>query len=212
MAYRQRYLKLRADLTEADRVALSKDIRAHLLSWLATLCAPHERAAVPRGHASAPRERAAASPEPMVALYAATRGEVDVLPMLPSLVNMGCRAAAPRTYVAKKALQFHLVNPSTRWVTGAYGIREPDADAGSEVLAEELCVILVPGVAFTREGGRIGYGGGYYDRFLQYEAPQALRVGVCFGVQVAATLPLEPHDIRMTHLVTEVGVTVCGPA
>jgi 5-formyltetrahydrofolate cyclo-ligase len=60
----------------------------------------------------------------------------------------------------------------------------------------------VPGLGFTRTGARIGYGAGYYDRWLAAH-PRTTRIGVAFECQLVAVLPQEPHDIRMHHVVTE---------
>jgi 5-formyltetrahydrofolate cyclo-ligase len=70
----------------------------------------------------------------------------------------------------------------------------------------EIDVILVPGVAFDRKGGRLGYGGGFYDRLLPL-ASQAVWVGVAFEQQVLAAIPMEPWDFRVGWLVTPAGVT-----
>jgi 5-formyltetrahydrofolate cyclo-ligase len=64
-------------------------------------------------------------------------------------------------------------------------------------------VILVPGVAFTRAGQRLGRGGGYYDRLLSALPAKAVRLGVCFELQIVDELPSEPHDMRVDGVVTE---------
>ncbi|MHB8809208.1 MAG: 5-formyltetrahydrofolate cyclo-ligase, partial [Desulfobulbaceae bacterium] len=58
-------------------------------------------------------------------------------------------------------------------------------------------------------GGRLGYGGGYYDRFLALEAPQALRIALAFGLQVVEQVPVEPHDQLMDFVVTEANLYDC---
>ncbi len=68
------------------------------------------------------------------------------------------------------------------------------------IAPDELDLILVPGLAFTPAGERLGRGKGHFDRFLA--GTSAIRVGVCFTEQLQTTLPTEPHDIKMHHLVT----------
>ena len=63
-------------------------------------------------------------------------------------------------------------------------------------------LILVPGLGFDKEGYRVGYGGGYYDRFLQ-QHPQLIRVGYCPSMHVAETLPREETDCPVQYLITE---------
>ncbi len=69
-------------------------------------------------------------------------------------------------------------------------------------------VVIVPGVAFTPDGARLGQGGGWYDRFLAAVRPGCTSIGVGFDPQVVDELPTEPHDIRLDSVVTESGVVV----
>lgn len=89
------------------------------------------------------------------------------------------------------------------WKTGAYGIREP---AGEHyVLPEEIDLIILPCVAFDETGTRLGWGGGYYDRYLA-RGTGALRIGAAFEVQRMAALPRAQWDVPLSLLVTEEGV------
>ncbi len=85
---------------------------------------------------------------------------------------------------------------------GYCGIREPKAGLARSVPAGEIGVVLVPAVAFDRRGARVGYGGGYYDRFLP-EVPQAARIGAAFSCQIVAEIPADPHDVPVDRIVTE---------
>jgi 5-formyltetrahydrofolate cyclo-ligase len=67
-------------------------------------------------------------------------------------------------------------------------------------------VVIVPGVAFTANGDRLGQGGGWYDRFLAAIAPGCTTIGVGFDVQLVERLPVEPHDVQLDHVVTESGI------
>ena len=82
-----------------------------------------------------------------------------------------------------------------RFRRGQWGIREPD---GPAVECDIIDLIVVPGVAFTMVGDRLGHGKAYYDRFLP--GCRAITVGACFTEQVVDELPVEPHDVRL-HLV-----------
>ena len=87
---------------------------------------------------------------------------------------------------------------------GFQGIPEPVFHPDRVFAPEALDVVVLPGLLFDRNGNRLGYGGGYYDRFLATQAPQALRVGLAFARQLAdAPIPAEPHDMRLDMLVTE---------
>jgi 5-formyltetrahydrofolate cyclo-ligase len=86
-----------------------------------------------------------------------------------------------------------------------YGFYEPSA-ANPEVEVESLELLLVPGLAFSRSGVRLGYGKGFYDRLLPRLTPGTPLVGVAPSALIVEMLPEESHDVRMTHLLSEKGV------
>jgi 5-formyltetrahydrofolate cyclo-ligase len=71
-------------------------------------------------------------------------------------------------------------------------------------------VVIVPGVAFTAAGDRLGQGGGWYDRFLDLIGPDCVTVGVGFSAQLLPSIPTEPHDVRLDMVVTDAGRCVAG--
>lgn len=89
-----------------------------------------------------------------------------------------------------------------------WGYDQPAPDA-PVVPLHDVAVVLVPGLAFDRRGHRLGHGLGYYDRFLARLPDTAWRVGVVPAALVVDELPADDHDVPMTHLVTEGGVTTC---
>lgn len=115
---------------------------------------------------------------------------------------------APRRFVYprvhEEGLVLHEV-PVLEALQAAPGARyrEPQPGAYAEVDPAEVDAIVVPGLAFTREGLRLGRGGGYYDRLLAALAPSCAKIGVCFEVQIVPELPLEPHDIPLDAVITE---------
>jgi 5-formyltetrahydrofolate cyclo-ligase len=89
---------------------------------------------------------------------------------------------------------------------GAFGVREPSAETARAVAPDAFDLILVPGVAFTRAGARLGRGGGFYDRLLASLPAHVCKIGACFSAQILDELPVEPHDQRVDFLVTESGL------
>lgn len=89
--------------------------------------------------------------------------------------------------------------------THRWGYRQP-IEGSAEVNPHEIDVVLVPGALFDRTGGRLGHGRGYYDRLLASCRPDVLKVGITTVNALVERLPIEPHDIAMTHLATEAGV------
>jgi 5-formyltetrahydrofolate cyclo-ligase len=92
-------------------------------------------------------------------------------------------------------------------VVGKWKILEPPrerwGEAGKELLAEHLDLVIVPGVAFSREGGRMGNGQGYYDRLLQHVRSDCPLVGLCYECQLFDDLIVSSHDVFMDKVVTE---------
>lgn len=109
------------------------------------------------------------------------------------------RVAVPR--VEGDAMRFYEYDPPTLG-PGAFGIEEPGPEARL-CPAEELDLVFVPGVAFTRSGGRCGRGRGYYDKYLAQAEVRAVKAGICFAHQLVAELPAEPHDVRMDEIITD---------
>ncbi|MGI8977772.1 MAG: 5-formyltetrahydrofolate cyclo-ligase [Pirellulaceae bacterium] len=95
-------------------------------------------------------------------------------------------------------------------IVGKWKILEPPrerwGEAGKEISPEELDLVVVPGVAFSRRGGRMGNGQGYYDRLLQRVRPICPLIGLCYECQLFDDLVVSPHDVFMDQVVTEKAV------
>jgi 5-formyltetrahydrofolate cyclo-ligase len=152
----------------------------------------------------APVRAALARPRAIVALYAARPDEVDPWPLVMAADASRARFAFPRVVARGAPLAFHVATPDAL-VPAAFGLREPPPDAPPAPL-ESLSLVVVPGVAFDRAGGRLGYGGGFYDRSLPALAPGVWCVGLAHSAQVVDAVPRGPHDRGVDALVTEDGV------
>lgn len=90
---------------------------------------------------------------------------------------------------------------------GMWGILEPPeqrrGEEGKEISSEQLDCVMVPGVAFDRNGGRLGNGAGYYDRLLKGVRADAVLIGVCFESQLIEQVAMESHDVPMDIVITE---------
>lgn len=140
-----------------------------------------------------------------VMFYAGFRSEVQTVGAMARCLEQGVRLALPLTLLASRGLQPRAVSDLALDLRpGFCGIAEPDPSRTIAMDPGEIEAVIVPGSAFDLRGGRLGYGGGFYDRFLAREAPQALRIGLAFALQVVAgELPLAEHDQRLDYLVTE---------
>ncbi len=142
-----------------------------------------------------------------VLAYAAMPDEVDLDPLLDAWAAAG-RLLLPR--VEGSALTLHRIGDRARdLVPGTWGIREPDEHV-TVVEDARPAVVVLPGRAFDRAGGRLGRGGGFYDRLVPSLAGRPLRVGVARSVQLVDAVPSEPHDVLVDVVVTEHGVIRAG--
>lgn len=140
--------------------------------------------------------------------YAPQSEEVDILPLLAELAKKGRTVALPRT--VRPTLEIFRWKDGDPLVPGPFGIREPSSGAG-RLLPSEVDLVLVPGVAFDRRGHRLGFGHGYYDRFLS-AIPDAAQVGVAFTEQLVDRVPDEPHDVTVDWLVLPDETVKCDPS
>ncbi|MBE7045621.1 MAG: 5-formyltetrahydrofolate cyclo-ligase [Ruminococcaceae bacterium] len=137
--------------------------------------------------------------------YSPIQNEVDTKKLLMLAIETGKRCALPITDIEANDLQVVQLTDDSDMQTGAFGISEPKAQI--PVPEEEIDVILVPGIAFDKKGGRIGFGKGYYDRLLS--RTKAVKIGLCHAVQLVEDTFCEPHDVRMDYVITESELIVC---
>lgn len=142
-----------------------------------------------------------AVPQGWVVTFSPMPGEVDLTP-LQAVTPPITTFALTRTPGAGRTLSLHPADAPTE--QHRFGFRQPIEQA-PVVPDDEVVAVLVPGLAFDHRGHRLGFGAGFYDRLLARLGPDVLRVGVSDGFLVSE-LPVEPHDMPMTHLASEVGV------
>ncbi|KZE48437.1 5-formyltetrahydrofolate cyclo-ligase [Brevibacillus parabrevis] len=131
--------------------------------------------------------------------------EVDILPFIREAMNRGQEVWLPLALVEQRRLIPYRFTGEHMLRQGVYGIMEPDPEKAEAADVSLLEAVVVPGVAFDTHGGRMGYGGGFYDRFLAGLDTLPFLVGVGFSMQVVEHVPVEPHDIRLDGIVTEKG-------
>ncbi len=140
-----------------------------------------------------------------VLCYLSLPDEVSTDRIIARALADGKTVGVPR--ITDAGLAFHRIDRiPERWAANPYGIREPDADLPLISPANRQggrLLILVPGLAFDRAGGRLGRGRGFYDRFLGLHRHPGTTAGICFASQLLASVPAEPHDQRMDIVVTD---------
>ena len=116
--------------------------------------------------------------------------EVRTIPILEQALRDGKTVAVPKVY--GETMRFICLNDLSLVAKGYAGIPEPIADA--PVAEDPTALVLMPGLAFTQNGDRMGYGGGFYDRFLAQE-PDHPTLALCYAFQMVEQLPTEEFDI-----------------
>ncbi|TWU31025.1 5-formyltetrahydrofolate cyclo-ligase [Novipirellula artificiosorum] len=145
--------------------------------------------------------------------YVDTDAEVRTQHVLADAIESKKRVVVPYcevvNWIDQQLALFHLQSMDELAI-GKYGVLEPKRElrtlASKQVDVKQLGVILVPGVAFDRRGGRIGHGMGYYDKLLANANQQTPLISLAFECQMFDEVPIQPHDIFMDKVVTEVGV------
>lgn len=147
--------------------------------------------------------------------YVPFRSEVDTRPLIAEAWAGGSQVLLPRVIRASGTMSLHPVGSWEELAPGSYGILEPGT-AGTEPAEQSMIpeVVFVPGLAFDRKGGRLGYGAGYYDRMRadwenRLPAKRPLWVGLAYGVQLLPEVPMDDHDAYMDMLITEDGIIHC---
>jgi len=144
------------------------------------------------------------SPGETVMVYTSKEKEVNTVPLITMLLSYRHPVIVPIIQSEDVSLRLSYLEDMMVLVPSTFGVPEP---IGNEMPADgaDVDTIILPMLGFDRRGGRIGYGAGYYDRFLaQY--PDIRKIGIAFGCQEVDSLPLDPHDVVMDAIVTEEGV------
>lgn len=133
-------------------------------------------------------------------LYLSYNHEVDTLHLLKLLWEDGKRVAVPK--VSGKDMQFWEICSFEECAPGTYGILEPEK-SGEPVTEPGL--MLLPGLAFDKKGGRLGYGGGFYDRYLSVH-DGIVTVALAYECQMVEAVPAEKHDRKVDYVLTRKGI------
>lgn len=134
-----------------------------------------------------------------VCIYAPLAYEVDLMPLLEEYPDK--RFFFPYCVEGYKLSFHHVTDPEAQLSVGKYGILTPSKEL-PQLFPSEVELIIVPGVAFTTDGWRLGYGGGYYDRYLPH-CPKARTLALAFEEQIVAALPTDTYDRKIDYLLVE---------
>ena len=137
--------------------------------------------------------------------------EVDTRALICTCLKQGKRVAVPVVMPGTKTLAHALIDGLDQLVVGPWGLAQPDPAVATWLPTEaRIDLVVVPGLAFDRRGHRIGWGGGYYDRFLAQV--QTVKIGLCYDELVLDCIPGEPHDVPVDLVVAETAIYQGGLA
>jgi 5-formyltetrahydrofolate cyclo-ligase len=126
--------------------------------------------------------------------------EVDTLQIIRKAWEQGKKVVVPKCYPKDKTMTFHELSEFTQLESVYYGLLEPKISQSPEIAADLIDLLIVPGLAFSKSGYRLGFGGGYYDRFLA--GYNGNTVSLAFPIQLKDDIPIEVHDISVKKLIT----------
>jgi 5-formyltetrahydrofolate cyclo-ligase len=139
-----------------------------------------------------------------VLVFTSKEKEVNTRPLIEALFRKGNPVVVPIIVKEDVSLRLSYLRDFSALVPSTFGVPEP---IGSEIPAhaEDVDTIILPMLGFDRAGGRIGYGAGYYDRFLS-KNPGLRKIGIAFACQEVGSIPVDENDIRMDAVLTEDGI------
>jgi 5-formyltetrahydrofolate cyclo-ligase len=139
-----------------------------------------------------------------VMVYSAKELEASTKPIIATLLARNSPVVVPIIVKADVSLRLSYIRTLAVLVPSTFGVPEP---IGNEIPADpkDITTILLPMLGFDRKGGRLGYGAGYYDRFLAAN-PQIRKIGIAFSCQEAERVPVDANDIHMNCIITEEGI------
>jgi 5-formyltetrahydrofolate cyclo-ligase len=133
-----------------------------------------------------------------VLLFAPIEWEPDPMEIISTAPD--CSFLFPR--IVGDHLEIHRMSPRSLWISGSYGIREPDPGSWDRASLSEVDLALIPGLAFDSRGGRLGRGKGFYDRLLGHPEFRGIKAGLAWDWQIVAEVPCDSDDIPMDFVVT----------
>ena len=135
--------------------------------------------------------------------YVSFKSEVETHLMRKLAADLGMAVAVPRGQLAGRRMTFYYLDSDEELESGPFGILQPAANSEKVVELEDPTVVIVPGLVFDLSCHRLGWGAGFYDRFLSGEGRDLPKVGLGFDCQVMDSVPVEAHDVTLDVLVTE---------
>lgn len=134
--------------------------------------------------------------------FASFKSEVDTHKIIEYAINDKKTICVPKIESKEKGIEIFKIEGFNQLKKGYFGILEP-IESCPPVDSNDLDLILMPGVAFDRSGGRLGYGAAFYDRFLSNMNKKVRKIAIAYHFQVLQDIPMYEHDVRIDGIITE---------
>jgi 5-formyltetrahydrofolate cyclo-ligase len=136
-------------------------------------------------------------------VYVSYKNEVDTHNIINYSLKAGKRVCVPKVISLREGMRAVEIASFSELRKGSLGILEPEYTEDRNISPMGIDLLLMPGVAFDRQGGRVGYGGGFYDRFLMKVRPGTPKIALSYSFQIFERVPMEEQDIRIDGLITD---------
>ena len=140
-------------------------------------------------------------------IYVSFGSEIDTKKIINYSLEKNKKVYVPKTDKIKKTMEAIEINNLNDLITDKWGILEPK-EANYKNIGNQFDLIIVPGLAFDLEGNRIGYGGGYYDKYISNLKYNCIKIALTYQFQVIKGIKSEKYDIKIQKIITENGVFV----
>ena len=138
-----------------------------------------------------------------IAVFIPLPGEPDIwTPSQQLMATQGARIYAPRM-MPENQLDLVMMTNTTALVRGPFGVIEPPLESNALADLTSLDAIFIPGLAFSKDGGRLGFGGGWYDRLLARIPDKTIKIGVCWNELLIDSVPMDAWDVHVDGILTE---------
>ncbi len=138
-----------------------------------------------------------------IASFVAFRDEIDMSEINQAILRQNKTLVLPYISMEKHEMSFHVVTQLDELVKNDFGLFEPNPVLHNRIPSHQIDLFLTPGVAFSANGYRLGYGGGFYDRLFSELTKATPKIGIAFDLQYVSEIPIDAYDQPITHLVTE---------
>lgn len=144
----------------------------------------------------------------VIALTIASFPEVNTKLLIETLWKLGKKVAVPKCHPATKKMDFYIFDDYNQLEVVYLNLKEPKPDYTTKIDKEEIDVLISPGIVFDTTGYRIGFGGGYYDRFLQDFTKTT--ISMAFEIQIVEKIPTDAYDLPIDTIITEERIIHCN--